>query len=449
MRVVARVVKDDHTPDGGGVDLGRSRQPLGVEHAILGLLGAQPAHAYDVFRRLTAADALGPVWPLKQSQFYALVARLAADGLLVVTATPRPGRPPLKLLGITPAGEAAFGAWLRAPCDPADDPREALLARLFFARRLGPGAVQHLLAGQRQQTRARLAALRRSLSDAPAPHSYPWLVQQWHARQAEAALDWLDTFGPPPERQGITYRVAVVAGSPARALAEQLVAFACGPAGQATLARAGLWPAAEGPPPPEPAAPLAGRLVVHAASSLTAAFEALGAAFQARHPAVELSFVFGGSQALADALAAGAHADVFAPAHADALATAASAGRLVAGTARALAHNQLAIVTPALRPAPLHALSDLARPGLRVALGSGATAIGRYALEALGAAERQGALGAAGAAGVLHNVVHYAESVTAVLATVARGEVDAGIVFTSDYHRAAGGVLVAAVPTLA
>lgn len=35
-----------------------------------------------------------------------------------------------------------------------------------------------------------------------------------------------------------------------------------------------------------------------------------------------------------------------------------------------------------------------------------------------------------------------------VLAKVVQGEVDAGIVFTSDYHQAAGQVQVAVVPSL-
>ncbi|NTU82058.1 MAG: hypothetical protein HGA45_22210 [Chloroflexales bacterium] len=45
-------------------------------------------------------------------------------------------------------------------------------------------------------------------------------------------------------------------------------------------------------------------------------------------------------------------------------------------------------------------------------------------------------------------MVYYAETVTGVLSKVVQGEVDAGIVFTSDYHRAAGEIQVAVVPPL-
>ncbi|HMQ34126.1 MAG TPA: molybdate ABC transporter substrate-binding protein [Chloroflexaceae bacterium] len=427
--------------------MARSRQALGLEHAILGFLRAQPAHGYEVYQRLIAPTALGTVWPLKQSQFYALVARLEAEGYLTVAAEPRGSLPPRKLLRLTPAGEAAFASWLRAGHAPGDEQQRAFLARLYFIQQLDPGAVQQLLDTQRQQVRARLHTLRHEAKEHVPPHSFPWQVRQWHIRQAEATLDWLDTFAP-PVMHGITYRIAVIRDSPARRLAEQFVAFACGPEGQAMLARAGFLPAGDTLAVAEPAAPLQGRLTVYAAASLTAAFEVIRDAFVAAHPRAAVELHFDGSHTLAGAVAQGAAADVYAPAHADALAAVIAAGRVSADAVRTLGHNQLAIVTPSQRHTPLHTLRDLARPGLRIAMGSRATAIGRYTLTVLRAAEQQGVLGSAGAQAVLDNVVHYAETVTGVLTTVARGEVDAGIVFTSDYHRADGDVQVAVVPAL-
>lgn len=428
--------------------MGRSRQPLGLEHAILGFLREQPAHGYEVYQRLIAPAALGSVWPLKQSQFYALVSRLEAEGLLAVSAEPRDTRPPRKLLRLTPEGAVAFAAWLRTPGDPADDTQRIFLARLYFMRQLDPGSVHPLLISQRQQLRAWLHTLRHGPEAAAPPHSFPWLVRQWQIRQAEATLDWLDTFAPPPLMPGITYRLAAVADSPVRALAEQFVAFACGPVGQAMLARFGFLPTGETLPVAAPVGPLAGQLTVYAAASLTAAFKVIRSAFIATHPQVAVTMHFDGSHTLASAIAQGARVDVYAPAHADALATVIAAGRVMVDDIHTLGHNQLAIVTSTRHPIPLHTLSDLARPGLRLAIGSEATAIGRYALEALSAAEQQGTLGGTGAQAVLANVVHYAETVTGVLTKVAQGEVDAGIVFTSDYHRADGDVQVAVVPAL-
>ena len=132
---------------------------------------------------------------------------------------------------------AAFGSWLYTPVDPADDLERIFLARLYFVRQLGPAAVHQLLTSQRQQVRSWLQTLRRHAHERAAPHSFPWLVGQWQVRQAEAMLDWLDTFGPLPALPAITYRIAALADSPVMALAQQFVAFACGPEGQAVLAR--------------------------------------------------------------------------------------------------------------------------------------------------------------------------------------------------------------------
>lgn len=423
--------------------MSRSKQPLTIEHAILGLLREQPIHGYEVHQRLSAPEALGPIWPIKQGQFYALVRRLEAEGLLSVSVEQRGALPPRKLLQLTAAGAEAFGAWLAAEGEAGDEGQRGFLARLYFARLQGPAAVRQLLLRQRRQSLALLERLRAEL-EAAQPQSYPWLVAQWQARQAEGVLDWLARFGLAPA-PGIAYPIAALADSPAAALARAFVAFACGPTGQALLAGFGFLPAAEPPrAPAEP--PHGGSLTIFAAASLAAAFEALGAAFTAAHPAASLSFTFGGSHALANDLAAGARADVFAPAHHAAMEVAVAAGRVAPGAAQTLAYNQLAIVTPAEGRAPLSRLADLARPGLRLALGSEATAIGHYTQDMLAAAALAGSLDDAGSAAILRNVVSYGDTVTGVLAKVVAGEVDAGIVFTSDAYRAAGAVQVAVVP---
>lgn len=432
--------------------MSRSKQPLTIEHAILGFLREQTLHGYELYQRLSAPTALGSVWPLKQSQFYALITRLESDGYLTVTPEARGALPPRKLLQLTPAGATAFAAWLAGADDPPEERERAFLIRLYFARWLGPTVVQQFLASQRQRCRAWLQDLRGELREGEAPHSYLWLVRQLQVRQAEAMLDWLDTFSPPPSAPGVTYPIAVIADSPFVALARQFVAYVRGPVGQALLARHGFLPAGESlaaaPTTPVPAPPRSGSLTIFAAASLTTAFEALGAAFSAAHPEISVRCTFGGSQALAAEVVRGAHVDVFAPAHHGAMEAAIGAGRVQAREVHTLAHNQLAIVTPTRRPIQLQTLGDLARPGLRLAFGSEATAIGRYTLDVLATATQVGALGASGAAAVLENVVYYAETVTGVLTRVVQGEVDAGIVFTSDYYRADGAVQVAVVPPL-
>ena len=61
---------------------------LGLEHALLGLLRAQPMHAYEMHQQLLRAEALGLVWHLKQGHLYALLANLEVPGYVRSTTEP-------------------------------------------------------------------------------------------------------------------------------------------------------------------------------------------------------------------------------------------------------------------------------------------------------------------------------------------------------------------------
>lgn len=173
-------------------------------------------------------------------------------------------------------------------------------------------------------------------------------------------------------------------------------------------------------------------LTVFAAASLTDAFMEMGHAFQARHPNVEFSFNFGASNQLAQQLAAGAPADVFASANEAQMAVAVEAGRVADGSQQTFARNRLVVIFPADNPANIQLLHDLARPGLLLVLAAAEVPVGQYSLDFLDKAAQEPAFGAAFKDGVLANVVSYEENVRAVLSKVALGEADAGIVYSSD-----------------
>ena len=180
-------------------------------------------------------------------------------------------------------------------------------------------------------------------------------------------------------------------------------------------------------------------LNVFAAASLTEAFTAIGAGFEAAHPGVRVVFNFGGSQQLAQQLAQGAPADVFASANQKQLDSAVKAGRVVTGTAQVLARNRLVVIFPQANPAKIVTLQDLARPGLKLDLAAKEVPVGQYALDVLDRAASDAAYGASFKAGVLKNVVSYEENVRAVLSKVVLGEADAGIVYSSDVSGASAG----------
>jgi molybdate transport system substrate-binding protein len=181
------------------------------------------------------------------------------------------------------------------------------------------------------------------------------------------------------------------------------------------------------------AAPLEpANLTIFAAASLTEAFNEIGQNFSAEHPGVTFTFNFAGSQQLAQQLAQGAPADVFASANRTQMNVAIEAGRVVSGTERIFVRNRLVVVYPTDNPAGITQLQDLAKPGVKMILAAKEVPVGQYSLDFLTKAITDTAFSPTYVDDVLKNVVSYEENVRVVLTKIALGEGDAGIVYTSD-----------------
>jgi molybdate transport system substrate-binding protein len=428
-----------------------------MEHALLGFLRQESLHGYELYQRLTAPETLGAIWCPKQSQFYALVTKLEQAGYLEATLEHQDAHPPRKVLRLTDDGDAAFAAWVSSPVQCQEDVQPEFLARLFFARLSGDLAVLQLITRQRATSRGWLDDLRAYVQAGAAALSYDRLVAQLHMRQVEAFLTWLDTCAAPlGDSALVTYPAAVLKNSQHTALAQQFVDYVCSPAGQAILAQHGFLPACEPPasatntaeamPTAHSTSSTGHTLRVFAAASLTDAFQAIGQAFSAIYGA-SVQYTFAGSQHLAEQIIRGAPVDVFAPASLTPMQAVEQAGYTAHGSSHIFAHNQLVVVTSREHPVEFATLRDLAMPGLRLVLGSQATAIGHYATDLFAQAEQRGSLDMDDRAALLHNVICYEENVRAVLSKVVRGEADAGIVYTSDsYH--ASDVIASAIATM-
>lgn len=163
--------------------------------------------------------------------------------------------------------------------------------------------------------------------------------------------------------------------------------------------------------------PAAGPVTVFAAASLTEVFTELGRLYEQQHPGAEVRFSFAGSQALVAQVQQGAPADVLATADEK---SAASVRAELADDPVVLARNRLAIVTEQGDPLGVRALTDLARPGLKVVLAGPTVPAGKAARAALSAA------------GVAVRPVSEEPDVKAVLQKVRLGEADAGVVYATD-----------------
>jgi molybdate transport system substrate-binding protein len=169
------------------------------------------------------------------------------------------------------------------------------------------------------------------------------------------------------------------------------------------------------------------------AVSLKGVTEEVGRSFMAAHPGVTLHYNFGASGDLQKQIEAGAPIDVFLSAAQRQMDELERQNLIVSATRRAFARNALTVIKPADSRIDIAKPADLldARVG-RIAIGSPKTVpAGQYAeesLRALGLWDR------------LQPKLVFAENVRQALDYVARGEVDAGFVYTTDAATRAQGV---------
>ena len=82
-----------------------------TEAAVLALLTMEGEQSgYDLHR--SVSRSIGHVWAPAKSRLYAVLPRLAADGLAYGRHVHQSGRPDKQLYAITDAGRAAVQAWL-------------------------------------------------------------------------------------------------------------------------------------------------------------------------------------------------------------------------------------------------------------------------------------------------------------------------------------------------
>ena len=200
-----------------------------------------------------------------------------------------------------------------------------------------------------------------------------------------------------------------------------------------------------------------GTVTVFAAASLAEAFGEMADAFEDANPGVAVRLHFAGSQTLRTQLEQGARANVFAPADWRQMAAVRDAG-LLGGVPVYFAANRMAVAVPASHsdgvggggsddPAPkVSTLSDLANPGVAVALATEETPAGVYAWQSLELMGDDAAFPAGFAAAALSNVVTRETSVRAVVQKVALGEVDAGFIYETDAARYVAAVRMIEIP---
>jgi len=172
-------------------------------------------------------------------------------------------------------------------------------------------------------------------------------------------------------------------------------------------------------------------VTIFAAASLTDAFESIAETYETLNPSVDLVFNFAGSSTLAAQLAQDAPADIFASANPMQMRVVHDAGRIDLPS-RPFAYNQLIVILPIDNPANITQLADLTRSDTNLVIAAPDVPVRVYTDTVLHQLALADELPDDFAEQVLSNVVSEEGNVRRVVAKIALGEADAGIVYTSD-----------------
>ncbi len=194
--------------------------------------------------------------------------------------------------------------------------------------------------------------------------------------------------------------------------------------------------------------PLAGKISVFAASSLTEAFKTIAADFQKANPGVTVEFNFAASSALATQIDQAAPADVFASAD-TANMTKLTDKSQIDGAPVTFAKNLPVIVIPADNKAGIASPKDLSKAGVKLVLAGPDVPIGNYARQIIDKLAATPEYGAAYKDATLKNLVSNEQNVRAVLTKIELGEADAGIVYKTDALVSKEKVKTVAIPDAA
>ena len=104
---------------------------MSVPLTLLGLLERGPSHGYDLKRDYDAYFGRGR--PLRYSQVYATLSRLARDGKAVAGPVEQGAGPERRRYIITDEGVADVEKWLAEPVPPEPDLQSELFAKVVLA----------------------------------------------------------------------------------------------------------------------------------------------------------------------------------------------------------------------------------------------------------------------------------------------------------------------------
>ncbi len=172
-------------------------------------------------------------------------------------------------------------------------------------------------------------------------------------------------------------------------------------------------------------------LTIFCAAGLTGAFNEIGQLYE-NASGIGVEFNFDGVPSLRAQIENGAYADVLVSADLRHMNALKAEGLINNSTVKIFAKNKVAVVIPNDNPANIVNLTDLARPGIMILMGTKELPVGNYARQVLDKLANDSEYGPEYEEKVMANIISEETTVNRIVSKVALGEVDAGFAFISD-----------------
>jgi PadR family transcriptional regulator, regulatory protein AphA len=156
---------------------------------VLALLSVEGERSgYDLTK--SAAKSVGHIWAPARSHLYAVLGRLARDGLARTRTVVQSDRPDKQLYTVTPAGQEALEAWLAAD----DDDDDSFHLKVFYGGLLPRRRLIEHVAAYRDRIHERLEvydAISEENTNRGHDYYHRLMLDFGYAR-ARASLAWAD-----------------------------------------------------------------------------------------------------------------------------------------------------------------------------------------------------------------------------------------------------------------
>ena len=164
-----------------------------MDFILLGLIGQQPTHAYDLYRRLTGSEELKTIWTFRQSRLYAVLDKIEKNGLISTRIDNEASLPARKICSLTQEGEKTFEAWLHSPVSHINEIRSDFLGKLYFLNQRPVSERDPVIREQIRCCRAWLDTAGKKLRQHPDPDDYLRMVYAFRTEFIRSSIRWLES----------------------------------------------------------------------------------------------------------------------------------------------------------------------------------------------------------------------------------------------------------------